>query len=389
MSQGIHECQLDDLLGADVSDLVARQRSDFDRRIAACGEKYVLFGAGDLGKAALRGLRTSGLEPLGFVDNNPRLWNTYVDRVKVVSPQEAAASFDNKAIFVVTVYTSQPVWGQLRSLGTTPVSFAALAWRYPDAFLPYYSVDLPHSLFTHADDVRSAFTLWSDDASRAEYLAQLRWRTTLDPSCMPPHLPQREMYFPTDLVAPNSSESFVDCGAFDGDTVREFIQRTNSVFRKIIAIEPDPMNCQAMASYIASAPHDIRSRFLSLQSALGSDRKRVHFDAGGTVASAIGGGSYEVDCAPLDDLVLEHGPSFIKMDIEGAETDALKGAAGSIQQFKPVLFVCLYHRQEHLWEVPLLIHSLSPDYSLFLRRYSDECWELACLAVPAHRLKTV
>jgi hypothetical protein len=77
------------------------------------------------------------------------------------------------------------------------------------------------------------------------------------------------------------------------------------------------------------------------------------------------------------------------MDIEGAEIDALAGARRIIEKDRPVLGICVYHRQDHLWRIPLLISSLSNDYKIFLRPYSDEGWELVCYAVPINRLKNI
>jgi hypothetical protein len=73
------------------------------------------------------------------------------------------------------------------------------------------------------------------------------------------------------------------------------------------------------------------------------------------------------------------------MDIEGAELDALLGARQMIKEHTPILAICLYHAQEHLWKIPLLIQSFSDQYSFYLRRYSDECWETVCYAVPRKR----
>ena len=74
--------------------------------------------------------------------------------------------------------------------------------------------------------------------------------------------------------------------------------------------------------------------------------------------------------------------------VEGAELDALIGARLVMKKDLPILAICLYHKQEHLWQIPLYIRSTSKQYRLFLRRYSDECWELVCYAVPVSRLKS-
>lgn len=70
------------------------------------------------------------------------------------------------------------------------------------------------------------------------------------------------------------------------------------------------------------------------------------------------------------------------MDIEGSELDALVGAQELIRRANPILAVCAYHRQDHLWRVPLLIHSISDQYRFFLRPHGSEGWDLVCYAVP-------
>jgi Methyltransferase FkbM domain len=70
--------------------------------------------------------------------------------------------------------------------------------------------------------------------------------------------------------------------------------------------------------------------------------------------------------------------SFLKMDIEGAEPDALMGARATLARHAPTLAVCLYHRREHLWQIPRIILDANPRYRLSLRRHSDESWETVC-----------
>jgi len=74
------------------------------------------------------------------------------------------------------------------------------------------------------------------------------------------------------------------------------------------------------------------------------------------------------------------------MDIEGAELDALKGARQLIAEHRPVLAICAYHLQSHLWQVPLLIQSISDSYRFFLRQQASDGWDLVCYAIPVERL---
>jgi hypothetical protein len=94
----------------------------------------------------------------------------------------------------------------------------------------------------------------------------------------------------------------------------------------------------------------------------------------------------EVRCAPLDEVLEGVDVTFLKMDIEGAEPDALAGAAKLIARCRPVLAICVYHRQDHLWTIPLWIKRLVPEYRLYLRPHHEECWDLVCYAVPPERM---
>jgi hypothetical protein len=89
----------------------------------------------------------------------------------------------------------------------------------------------------------------------------------------------------------------------------------------------------------------------------------------------------------LDDLEWPLAPTYIKMDIESAEPEALRGAQRLLRRHHPILAICTNHRSEHLWQIPNLIHSISSEYHIFLRRYAEECWKGVCYAVPSNRLK--
>ena len=94
----------------------------------------------------------------------------------------------------------------------------------------------------------------------------------------------------------------------------------------------------------------------------------------------------EVEVAPLDELVPGGRATYLKFDIEGAEPDALNGAAQTIARNRPVLAVCLYHAQDHLWTLPVQTAALVGEgYEFHLRRYCADIFEEVLYAVPAER----
>jgi FkbM family methyltransferase len=393
MGQLLMEAKLDKLLSEDIASVISREQSAFDNLAGPFSESLVLFGAGNLGRKTLAGLRKVDIEPLAFTDNNPLLWNKPIDGLQVLSPQDAANKFGKSAAFIITIWRAIGGDRQARRQQSLfdlncnrVVSFGYLFWKYADIFLPHYCLDVPHKAYQHADELRNAFYLWGDDASRNEYLAQLRFRMLLDFDGLPSPVAHKQ-YFADNLFNLRQDEAFIDIGAFDGDTIQEFLRRQESIFNKIVAFEPDPENYKKLQSYLLTLPISTRERITALHLAAGDKRTKISFEAKGTVQSFVSeAGKLEVDCVPLDEIVGDTLPTFIKMDIEGSEVDALIGARHTIANSLPILAICVYHRPDHLWCIPLFIRSLSDQYRFFLRPHDEECWDLVCYAVPVNRL---
>jgi FkbM family methyltransferase len=123
--------------------------------------------------------------------------------------------------------------------------------------------------------------------------------------------------------------------------------------------------------------------------ASGAREERLYFSADGDDASRVltsgTGDVVEVEAVALDNFLGEPAPTYLKMDIEGSEMDALAGASRIIREQGPLLAICVYHKQDDLWKIPLLIHSLNPEYRFFLRPHKLEVWDLVCYAVPKAR----
>jgi FkbM family methyltransferase len=387
----VSRSDVENLLAESVDDALRRERQTFDMLTGQLGQSIVLFGAGGLGRRILQGLRRHGIEPLAFCDNNPKLWNTHVEGLQVLAPEDAARRFGETATFVVTIWgalakdrTSDRV-RQLRSLGCASVlSCAPLLWKFPAGTLPHYGLDLPHLVIEQKEQVLQAFDLCADEESRREYLAQVRWRLYFDGDVLPAP-GAGPIYFPPDVVRLGIDEVFVDCGAFDGDTVVLFLRKSGSKFRKIIALEPDPVNFARLERSISGLAEDVRARIHLQCAAVGSINRTVKFSAQGMPSSFVGAGDLEVQSLRLDDVLAGDPPTFIKMDIEGSEPDALLGAAALIRQSTPLLAISCYHAQNHLWTIPLLIRSLNSSYRFFLRPHDLEMWDLVCYAVPEGR----
>ena len=388
--------QLEDILRrieAEPPDAVrARERSAFDDLAHPLGEKLVLFGAGPLGKDVLAGLRKVGVEPLAFADNNRDRWHQQVMGLPVLSATEAVELYGKTACFVVTIYQGSSVRRQLESLGCQRVvACAPLLWKYADIFIPQCGLELPHRFREQCHNIRQCYARLGDELSKRDLREQLLWRYWLDFSALSPPLDASDTYFPRDLLSPVPNEVFVDCGSFDGDSIRSFNRHWGGEFRHAFAFEPDPANRGALATNMEAM--GIGDRVTVMPYAVGNINGQVSFALNSSASSHVttenakSDAGATVECRRLDDIEWPLVPTYIKMDIEGAEPEALAGGSELLRRHQPVLAVCTYHRSEHLWQIPNLIRSIAPEYNLFLRRYAEECWEGVCYAIPKHRLK--
>jgi FkbM family methyltransferase len=387
------ESQLDDLLSEGLSGAISREENEFDLRSAPFERVIVLFGARRMGRKTLAGLRRAGIEPVAFSDNNPVLWGQSIDGVPVLAPAVAARRFADSAVFVITI------WGagsadlmrhrerKLRDLGCQRVAtFGPLFWKYSEIFLPDMpAMDLPHEVHKVTQAVRAGFEALADDRSRQEYIAQLRWRLRFDFDALPDPVAD-SIYFPADLVRLKQSEVFVDCGAYVGDTLLSFLEASQSRFDGVVAFEPDPASIAGLRRTVSCLPAETQGRIHVSESAVGASEGMVPFTSTGGLDSSVGSGAGAVPCTTLDRALEGLHPTYIKMDIEGAEPDALLGARQTIARHEPVLAVCSYHVQDHLWRIPALIHELHPDYRVFLRPHICLVEDLVCYAVPRSRL---
>lgn len=372
----------------------AQLRAETSYDLAAGGrENIILFGAGRFGRLVNRKLRELHIQPIAFADNNPSLWGNKIDGVRVISPKEAAALQGQRAVFVVCIWSGEAHdrmadrVRQLESLGCEAViPFGFLFWKHDKAFLPHYCVDLPQKVLLQKNRIRAAMQLWSEDYSREEFVAQVEFRTSINLDLIN-RTASGKHYFPPDLFSLGEDEVFVDCGAFDGDTIADFIEETRGRFQRILAFEPDLVTYPHLQERIEQFGYDIRGKIQISQEAVGRKPGTISFEATGTMLSAVGSGSSVVSVAELDSALASFDPTFIKFDVEGFEPEALMGASRLLSRTRPILAVSAYHEQSHLWSIPLLLSSLLPErYEFFLRPHGSESWDLVCYAIPAERV---
>ncbi len=230
----------------------------------------------------------------------------------------------------------------------------------------------------HINEFQTTFNLLSDEESKKVFLAFINTKISGDPHNIY-SLARFDQYFP-DVIKFDNNESLIDCGAYDGDTIQEFVKQLNRKYDKIFAFEPDSDSYKRLLENIKK---DHIKDVETYNKGCWSKRTVLKFSGFGGVTSTVspqGNTSIKVD--RIDNIVKKEAVSYIKMDIEGAELEALRGAKNVIINNRPKLAICVYHRPDDLITIPQYINSLVGDYDYYLRQHQYVSWDMVMYAVP-------
>lgn len=294
--------------------------NDLSSSIKKIQGDFFIFSAGGWGRDFLLWMKSCQ----GFIDNNQELWGQYIDGKPVYSLDEIVKEKFGSQIVIVNYLNHEDIKKQCIQAG------------------------IPEDMII-------------DIGFLVEKLIQ-------------------SQYFDLKELPHSDDEVFVDVGCLNGGTSKRFAKWCNNVFRHIYCFEPEKQCfslCNSNLSRLKRAGKVTLfnkgvyscQRIMSFQSA----------DRGGSHFSPIGDTTIEV--ITLDDVFPNTPVTFIKMDIEGAELDAIEGAENIIRRDHPKLAISVYHKSEDIFEIPAQILEFWPDYKFYLRHYSFGVCETVLYAI--------
>jgi FkbM family methyltransferase len=311
-----------------------------------------------------------------------------------MSPGESAKQIDPREVGVITTIWSGEATdkmsdrlGPLIRLGFKKIAlFGHLAWKFPDEFLPHYSLDKPSKVLGQGAKIRAAFKLLADDESRELFVNHIAWRLFLDYDLLPSPSSE-EIYFNKKYINKLDSEVLYDIGAYTGDSIERFLStERGSGFSQIHSFEPSPNNFLKLEQYTASL-RDIKGKVFAHRLALGDSNGSIQVETEHGPASRVGRGSETVQMTTIDNIGNSISPpTFIKIDIEGFEPNCLQGAKKTISGTAPAIAVCVYHLQSHIWDILLQLNSYYAEYNFSLCPHLADGWDLVLYAVPKNRV---
>ncbi len=364
----------------------------------------VLFGAGSAGEYMCRALKIHGINISSFCDNNQRLIGSEISGYPVISADDLVRNHHQSLVVISTssAYTQQ-IYDQLAGMG-----FPSERVHIPplEPLLYYTNLVNQYSgpkddLDSYAEQLQAVYNMLVDQKSKDIFVRRIAlFRGSFDYASFKrfidtyadlhsasddrlfsaPRYDENYFYFNSDFFPLQDQEVFANVGALVGDCAVEFARtcRAKKIsYKAIINFEPDPDNFSQLVKNTAHLPH-VRS----IPCALWSQNGRLNFSPEEPGSSRLcGDGAIEIDVASMDEILAGTEVTLIKMDIEGAEMDALIGATKTITRCKPRLAISLYHQQDDIFKIPLLLNKICPEYKFFIRHHATNLSETVLYAI--------
>lgn len=327
-------------------------------------KKYIL-GINKLGKSVLKHLEVDGI-----IDDFTRVQKS---RKKTVLQIEEVP----KNSIILTVATGSPLEVNIKldKLGYTHFNYLAFI-RYSklDLIHPPFIMDFKDDFLENENKYQEMYNLLADEKSKEVFNKVINFKMSFDLEFMKGFTNNfDEQYFDKELIHNIKNITFVDGGAYVGDTLPNIIQNFPD-YKKIYCIEPNDLHIK-----IAKRDFENQRDIEFINCGLGKEKVEI---SKAQESQDICAHDYQaININTIDNLIKEK-VDFIKLDIEGAEQDTIIGAKQTILRYHPILAICIYHKAQDWYKVPELVLSIRNDYKVYIRHYMEGIYETVMYFIP-------
>lgn len=333
-------------------------------------EHVAIYGAGGRGRAVARRLLAQGIRVECFVDSDPRKRGVRIDGLEALGREELRQR--PELPLLIASYWREDILFELREGGFPNELF----WmRLSNSYVPNF-------LELHGEDAQRFHSRLADEESRLVYASIIKSVATGNAGY---HRVSAYPQYRHPRVLPQAGDVVIDGGAYSGDTAQMFLNICGGCH--VHAFEPDPAVYAQLEANLAA--QGLSERVTPHRLGLWESSTRLSFslsDGKGSHITTQGSEAYcmVIDTVALDGFAEQTGTriDFIKLDVEGAEMAALRGAAGVIRKFRPKLQVCLYHKALDCVELPLFLLELAQGYSFYVGHHGSGETDSVLYAAP-------
>ncbi len=337
------------------------------------GKPIYIYGMGYGAEKIIKALSLYGLTPMGIFASDSFARQKVFMGYKICRFSEVTSLYQNSDEFIILLAFAafrEPLFSELVAMSNRYEMYAPdvpVVFDDPQVFTKQY-------FFEHEQDFLWLYQNLADDLSKAVFNDIINFKITakIDYLTTKNHTDISEVY--KNLICPTKNESYIDIGAYNGDTIEEFLQYTNGRFDRIIAVEPDGKNYKKMCErFVRQDINGVETLNVGIWD---SDTTLTFSQKSGRNSRLNDSGELRVPVLSLDSIMGERKATIVKYDVEGAEYQALLGSKTVIMRDKPKLMVSAYHRNDDLIKLSRLIKSYNGDYKIYLRHHKYiPAWE--------------
>jgi len=323
----------------------------------------VIWGSGSGGHDLHSYLQKFGIHQIELFCDTYKRGTDQATGIAIISPEELAEKYKDATVIIGV---GNPHFYDEICTKITELNFTGAVMAYHEVMPFLFVSDLLKNTTDMTVLIEKYGRVWDyfvDDASRQVLLDWIRLLLFYEPKPS-----SSTQYFDPEIINLNDKEVFVDGGFYTGDTTEIFIHKTGGHFKHIFGFEPDISNS-------ALYKPDENTNITIVSKGLWSCDDVLFFKQSShpSTNEISSDGNIAVPATSIDNFFEKNAytPTFIKMDIEGAEKQALLGAEKTIKKYKPKLAICVYHKVEDMYELPELIRGMNTDYKLYLRNYHE------------------
>lgn len=323
------------------------------------------------------------ISPVVALDQKPKedeWWNIKTLTITEFLQCDDFSHFETEIIVCVGPrQTFNSIKNALQNLGLKKIHFLHDFYEF-HSFFVWQTNEVTERLNRNGDYFKTAYKLLADPLSREIFCRLTQTHISFMPLDIPCS-PREEQYFPTDIPLSKGHKTYVCCGAYNGENIhllKKMLGQTNT----IICFEPEIIIYSELVRCAEDNRGKVADEIICYNCAVNDRDGWYPFKSGDGLGSRLDVlGTMDVQCVTLDNALRGFLPTFISMDIEGAEVPALKGAEKTIRKHLPDLGVCVYHYPEQIAEVINTINQMQSGYEFFVRNYTGYLTETVVYAI--------
>jgi len=365
--------------------------------LKTAGKPVVLYGTGDGADKVLARLAETGVPVSGIFASDEFVRGQQFHGFTVRTYSELLALREKVIVLIAFASELPDVLERFYKLASVHETYAP--------HVPVFSGEetvTPAWIKKHETKLLAVYERLADAVSRETFASVLNYKLSGKLSYLQACTTNRAEDLRT-IFSFGGEEMYLDLGAYNGDTVQEFLQLTRGRYKKIVALEPDPKNFKKLTDFVRQ--NELK-HITCLQAGVWNDCGSLELTGNGGRQSTFWEADrsrfatqplsqtcsmkkkikkQQVTVVSVDAVLGNDHADYMKFDVEGVEKEALEGAAGHLAPdgngALPKLLVAAYHHDEDLFALPLLLWKLQPEYKIYLRKHPYvPAWEINIFA---------